>query len=161
MNKPGEENNTLRVVDIVEGTSVDGPGLRTSIYLAGCDHHCPGCHNPQTWDFNAGHDMTVDEILKVVDYNDFNVTLSGGDPVYQASRLLPLLKMLKDREKTVWMYTGFTYDQLLQMPEAARLLPYLEAIVDGPFIEALRDTNLQFRGSSNQRIIYLDKEADI
>lgn len=159
MNNP-HDNATLRVVDIVEGTSVDGPGLRTSIYLAGCAHHCQGCHNPQTWDFDAGHDMTVEEILKVVDYNDFNVTLSGGDPVYQASRLLPLLKALKDRGKTVWMYTGFTYEELQQMPGATALFPYLEAIVDGPFIEALRDTTLRFRGSSNQRIIYLNGELD-
>lgn len=148
-----ETDKTLRVVEIVEGTSVDGPGLRTSVYLAGCDHHCPGCHNPQTWPHDAGHDMAIDDILKIIDYNDFNVTLSGGDPVYQAQRLMPLLDALKERGKTVWMYTGFTLEELLQMPKAKALLPYLEAVVDGPFIEALRDTELLFRGSSNQRII--------
>ncbi len=82
--------STLRVVDIVEGTSVDGPGLRTSIYLAGCDHHCPGCHNPSTWPHDAGKDMTYEEILKIIDYNNFDVTFSGGDPLYQAQSLLPL-----------------------------------------------------------------------
>lgn len=144
----------LRVIDIIEGTSVDGPGLRTSVYLAGCDHHCPGCHNPQTWPRDAGRDMTVDEILRVIDIAGFNVTLSGGDPVYQAERLLPLLQAIHCRGKTVWLYTGFTYGQLLAIPAAKALLPYIEAVVDGPFVLELRDTTLPFRGSSNQRIIY-------
>lgn len=144
----------LRIVDIVEGTSVDGPGLRTSVYFAGCDHRCPGCHNPSTWPFDAGRDMTVDELLEIIDYNDFNVTLTGGDPVYQADRLGPLLEALARRGKSVWLYTGFTYDQLLGMPKMKPLLRYIEAVVDGPFIKSLRDTSLQFRGSSNQNIIY-------
>jgi len=147
--------DTLRVVDIVEGTSVDGPGLRTSIYLAGCNHKCPGCHNPQTWPHDAGRDMTVDELMKIIDYNDFNVTITGGDPIYQAKRLLPLLKTIREHGKTVWLYTGFTYEQLLTMPEAKALLPYLDTIVDGPFILEQRDTELLFRGSANQRIIKL------
>lgn len=145
----------LRVIDVVEGTSVDGPGLRTSIYLAGCDHRCPGCHNPQTWPHDAGHDMTIDELMAVIEYNDFNVTLTGGDPVYQAEKLLPLLKRIRDIGKTIWLYTGFTYEQLLAMPSAKALLPYLEAVVDGPFIMEQRDPELIFRGSSNQRIIKL------
>lgn len=145
----------LRVIDVVEGTSVDGPGLRTSIYLAGCDHHCPGCHNPQTWAHDEGHDMTIDELMAIIEYNDFNVTLTGGDPVYQAEKLLPLLKRIRDIGKTIWLYTGFTYEQLLAMPSAKALLPYLEAVVDGPFIMEQRDPELIFRGSSNQRIIKL------
>ncbi len=145
----------LRVVDIVEGTSVDGPGLRTSIYLAGCHHHCPGCHNPQTWADDAGKDMSVEELLPIIDHADFNVTLTGGDPIYQADALLPLLKALHDRGKTVWLYTGFVYEELLKNEKIVPLLPYIEAIVDGPYIESLRDTTLQFRGSSNQRIIKL------
>lgn len=143
----------IRVVDIVEGTSVDGPGLRTSIYLAGCDHHCPGCHNPSTWAHDAGHDMTIAELLDVIEYNDFNVTLTGGDPIYQAKEILPLVKAIHDKGKTIWLYTGFTYEQLREMPDAVALFPYLEAIVDGPFIEQQRDTSLLFRGSANQRII--------
>lgn len=150
-------NDTLRVVDIVEGTTVDGPGLRTSVYLAGCRHACPGCHNPQTWPMDAGEDMTVDRLLEIIDRADFNVTLTGGDPVYQAARLIPLLKALAERQKTVWLYTGFTYEELLEMPEAAAMLPYLEAVVDGPFIAAQRDKSLRFRGSVNQRIIYPNK----
>lgn len=144
---------TLRVVDIVEGTSVDGPGLRTSIYFAGCDHRCPGCHNPQTWDFQAGHDLTVDELAEAVAEADFNVTFTGGDPVYQAARLIPLARRIREGGKTIWLYTGFTIEQLAAMPDARELLRYVEAVVDGPFVEALRDTELIFRGSSNQRII--------
>ena len=146
-------NDTLRVVDIVEGTSVDGPGLRTSIYFAGCEHRCPGCHNPQTWDFEAGRSMTVAEIAAVVEKADFNVTFTGGDPVYQARQLIPLAKLIKEAGRTIWLYTGFTIEQLAGMEHARELLRYVEAVVDGPFVEALRDTDLIFRGSSNQRII--------
>jgi len=150
MNK---QEKTLRVIDIIEGTSVDGPGLRTSIYFAGCDHRCPGCHNPGTWSHDAGHDMSIEELINAVETADFNVTLTGGDPIYQAKRLLPFVKALRDNGRTIWLYTGFTFEQLQEMPHAKALFPYLEAIVDGPFIEQLRDTTLQFRGSSNQRII--------
>lgn len=142
----------LRVIDIVEGTSVDGPGLRTSIYLAGCAHACPGCHNPQTWDFKAGRDMSVDELMDIIRRNDFNVTFTGGDPMYQAEALLPLAREIHNAGYTIWCYTGFTLEQL--HGHMLELLPYLEALVDGPFIEALRDTDLHFRGSSNQRIIH-------
>lgn len=144
---------TLRVIDIVEGTSVDGPGLRTSIYLAGCEHRCPGCHNPHTWPHDAGKDMTVSELISVIEYNDFNVTLTGGDPIYQAERLLPLVKAIRQLGKSIWLYTGFTYEQLLEIPSACAILPYIDTVVDGPFIMEQRDTTLQFRGSRNQRLI--------
>lgn len=146
-------NDTLRVIDIIEGTSVDGPGLRTSIYFAGCEHHCPSCHNPQTWDFNAGSDMPIDELIEIVTEADFNVTFTGGDPVYQARQLAKLAKRITDIGKTIWLYTGFTIEQLALMADARELLQYVEAVVDGPFVESLRDTDLAFRGSSNQRII--------
>ncbi len=146
-------NDTLRVIDIIEGTSVDGPGLRTSIYFAGCEHHCPACHNPQTWDFNAGSDMPIDELIEIVTEADFNVTFTGGDPVYQARQLTKLAKRITDSGKTIWLYTGFTIEQLALMADARELLQNVEAVVDGPFVESLRDTDLAFRGSSNQRII--------
>ena len=147
--------STLRVIDIVEGTSVDGPGLRTAIYLAGCDHRCPGCHNPQTWPHDAGHDMSVDEILSVIDRAGFDVTLTGGDPMYQATALLPLAKAIRGMGRTIWCYTGYTLEQLLDMPDTSALLDEIDVLVDGPFVESLRDTSLQFQGSSNQRIIEL------
>ncbi|MGN0219266.1 MAG: anaerobic ribonucleoside-triphosphate reductase activating protein [Muribaculaceae bacterium] len=145
----------LRVVDIVDGTSVDGPGLRTSIYFAGCDHRCPGCHNPSTWPHDAGRDMSISEIIARIDDNGFNVTFSGGDPLYQADKVAVLAEEIKRRlGKTVWCYTGFTYDELAEGPEdVRRLLRAVDVLVDGPFVEALRDTSLLFRGSANQRLI--------
>lgn len=148
-------DDTIRVMDIIEGTSVDGPGLRTSVYLAGCAHRCPGCHNPQTWDFAAGRDMTVAEILEVVRRADFDLTLTGGDPMYQARALLPLVRAVKEAGYDIWCYTGFTLEELDGVDGAPALLPYIDTLVDGPFVEALKNTDLIFRGSSNQRIIDL------
>lgn len=145
----------LRVLDIVGGTSVDGPGLRTSIYFAGCTHHCPGCHNPQSWDPAGGREMSVEEIMDVVRENDFNVTFSGGDPLLQVEALVPLAKAVKAEGYTIWCYTGYLYERVRDDARMSAILPYLDALVDGPFVESLRDTSLLFRGSSNQRIIEL------
>lgn len=147
---------TLRVIDIIDGTSVDGPGLRTSIYFAGCDHRCPGCHNPSTWDFNAGRDMTVDEIIDRIVDNDFNVTFSGGDPLYQLEALTKLAHRIKSVGKTIWCYTGFIYEDLLADEKYTELLSLIDVLVDGPYIQALRDPDLPFRGSSNQRLLHLN-----
>lgn len=147
---------TLRVIDIIDGTSVDGPGLRTSIYFAGCDHRCPGCHNPSTWDFNAGRDMTVDELVDHIVENDFNVTFSGGDPLYQLEPLTELAHRIKSVGKTIWCYTGFIYEDLLADEKYSELLSLIDVLVDGPYIQALRDPDLPFRGSSNQRLLKLN-----
>ncbi|MCH5220991.1 MAG: anaerobic ribonucleoside-triphosphate reductase activating protein [Muribaculaceae bacterium] len=148
----------MRVIRILEGTSVDGPGLRTAIYFAGCGHHCPACHNEHTWDFRAGEDMTVEQVLKVVRYNGFPVTFTGGDPIYQAAEIIPLAKAIKEElHLNIWCYTGYTHEELIEMhnDDVDTLLSYVDTIVDGPYIDALRDTSLLFRGSSNQRIIDL------
>ena len=155
-----DQSAILRVVDIVDGTSVDGPGLRTSIYFAGCDHRCPGCHNPSTWDFRAGYDMTVDQLMRRIIDNDFNVTFSGGDPLYQLQPLTTLARAIKAAGKTIWCYTGFIYEDLLADSRYGEILSLIDVLVDGPFILALRDTDLRFRGSSNQRIISL-RNADL
>lgn len=144
---------TLRVLDIVGGTSVDGPGLRTSVYFAGCNHHCPGCHNPQSWDAAGGMEMTIDEIIAVIDENDFNVTLSGGDPLMQVEGVTELARRLKEAGRNVWCYTGYTYEQVSASPQLSGVLPYIDVLVDGAFIESRRDVGLRFRGSSNQRLI--------
>ena len=148
-------NDTLRVVRIVEGTTVDGPGLRTSIYFAGCRHHCPGCHNESTWDFMAGRDMSIAEIMEVVLYNESDVTFSGGDPLYQAEALIPLAKAICGAGLNIWCYTGFTFEELLgsRIPGVRELLSYVDVLVDGPYIATERNTNLLFRGSENQRLI--------
>lgn len=159
---PGRHPTTagaLRVIDIVEGTSVDGPGLRTSIYFAGCGHRCPGCHNPETWDFDAGREMTVERIMEIVRYNGFNVTFSGGDPLYRPEALLPLARAIRDEGLTIWCYTGFTYPELADDERYRQLLPLFEVLVDGPFVEKLRDPDLLFRGSSNQRLIDISRST--
>lgn len=153
-------NKTLRVIDIVAGTTVDGPGFRTSIYFAGCEHHCEGCHNPQTWDSQSGNDMTVDEIIKVIEDNDFDVTFTGGDPMIQADRLLPLAKRIVEKGKTIWCYTGYLYEALINKKCVTELLNYVEVIVDGPFVKDKADIALLFRGSSNQRLIDVKKTTE-
>lgn len=150
-------NKTLRVLDIVGGTTVDGPGLRTSIYFAGCTHHCPGCHNPQSWDADGGTEMTIDEIVKIVEDNDFNVTLSGGDPLMNPENIALLARRLKENGRTIWCYTGYTYEQIAGNERFTPLLEMIDVLVDGPFIEAKRDISLRFRGSSNQRLIDLHR----
>ncbi len=145
----------FRVLRIERGTTVDGPGFRTAIYLAGCSHHCPGCHNPQSWDPDGGQPMTLPEILAVVDEEDFNVTLTGGDPLYHPALTKTLVDALADSGRTVWLYTGYTWEQIQDRPELREAVARCEAVVEGPFVESLRDITLQFRGSSNQRIIRL------
>ena len=151
---------TLRVLDIIEETMVDGPGLRTSIYFAGCQHFCKGCHNPQSWDLHGGRQYTVDELLEIIKKDEFaNVTFSGGDPLYQCDGVTELAKRIKEEtDKTIWCYTGFTYEEILDNAWLSQILPYIDVLVDGPYIEELRDESLPFRGSSNQRIIELNKQ---
>lgn len=144
---------TFRVMDIVDGTTVDGPGFRTSIYFSGCEHHCPQCHNPSTWSHDAGAEMTLEQLILRIKENDLNVTFSGGDPMFQIDSILILAKEICALGKTIWCYTGFTFEQVASHPKMSELLKYIEVLVDGPFVNDLRDTDLLFRGSSNQRLI--------
>lgn len=144
----------IKVLSIVEDTMVDGPGFRTSIYCAGCRHQCPGCHNPQSWAFDQGREMSVEEIMRVVEADPYaNVTFSGGDPMYQAEGFAELAHAIHSRtNKDIWCFTGFTFEQLINR-EQRHLLDEIDVLVDGPFVATLRDEDLLFRGSSNQRII--------
>lgn len=146
-------DSTLRVLRIVDGTSVDGPGLRTSIYLAGCTHNCPGCHNPQSHDPAGGEEMTVGELMQHIDNEGYNVTFSGGDPLLQATALIPLLQLVKQRGYNVWLYTGYTWEQIETSPTLSQVLELIDVLVDGRFEHTLKDESLLFRGSSNQRLI--------
>jgi len=152
----------IRVLDILEQTMADGPGFRTAIYCAGCKHHCKGCHNPQSWDMDGGREVSVDALMDVIKADDLsNVTFSGGDPFYQADGFTELAKRIKaETKKTIWCWTGFTLEQIKADPEKSKMLPYLDVLVDGPFIQEQRDTHLLFRGSPNQRIIYLKGKPD-
>ena len=144
----------LRVLDIARGTSVDGPGLRDSIYFAGCHHACEGCHNPQSWDMNGGKEMSDDEVMAILREDDFDVTFSGGDPMYRAAEVARLARRIKaELGKTIWCYTGFVFEDIVMKADFRCLLETIHVLVDGPFVLAGRDISLRFRGSGNQRII--------
>lgn len=140
-------------MEIFRGTTVDGPGFRTSIYLAGCTHRCEGCHNPQSWEADAGKLMNLEEIMEIVEEEDFNVTLSGGDPLYNPVALETLVTRLKENHRNVWIYTGYTWEDIIKNEEFLNAIRQADVLIDGPFILSLKDPDLPFRGSSNQRII--------
>ena len=146
---------TISILEIVEDTTVDGPGFRTTVYSAGCPNRCPGCHNPQSWDISNGHEVDVEEILDVILADPFaDVTFSGGDPMFQPIGFMALAKAVKERSgKNIWCYTGYLFEDLLRNPQQKELLKYIDVLVDGRFVEALKDEELRFRGSSNQRLI--------
>lgn len=146
---------TISILDIVEDTTVDGPGFRTTVYSAGCPNRCPGCHNPHSWDIANGHEVDVEEILKVILADQFaDVTFSGGDPMFQPVGFAALAKAVKEQSgKNIWCYTGYLFEDLLQNAQQKELLEYVDVLVDGRFVEVLKDESLRFRGSSNQRII--------
>ena len=145
----------LSILSIVEDTVVDGPGFRTSIYAAGCPHHCPGCHNPESWDIAQGQPYTVEELLQRVLEDPFaDVTFSGGDPFFQAEGFAALARAIRrESTKSIWCYTGYCYEQLLEQPLHRALLEQVDVLVDGPFIASQRREGLRFRGSANQRLI--------
>ena len=147
----------LKLAGIAEDSIVDGPGIRTAFYVQGCPHHCPGCHNPETWDISGGTEMEEETLLKIVKSNPLcrGVTFSGGEPFTQAEGLAKLAVLLKENGYEVASYTGFTFEQLYENGTEAqrRLLSLIDVLVDGPFIEALRSRDCIYRGSSNQRLI--------
>ena len=146
---------TISILEIVEDTTVDGPGFRTTVYCAGCPNRCPGCHNPQSWDIANGHEVDVEDILKVILADPFaDVTFSGGDPMFQPVGFAALAKGVKERSgKNIWCYTGFLFEDLLKNVQQRALLENIDVLVDGRFVEVLKDESLRFRGSSNQRVI--------
>lgn len=147
--------NKISVLKIVEDTTVDGPGFRTSVYAAGCEHGCKGCHNPESWEISNGKWMDIDEILKIIERNFLaQVSFSGGDPLFQPEAFAELARRIKlDTQKNIWCYTGFTFQKILRNPKLSAILPYIDVLVDGQFIEKKKVANLPFVGSSNQRII--------
>ena len=152
---PSLKETYLRVAGVIEESIVDGPGIRFALFLQGCRLHCPGCQNPQTWDFEGGTLVSASEILERIKSNPLakGVTFSGGEPFEQAEVLLSLAEELKKQGYHLMAFTGYTLEQLLQKPECAALLEKLDLLVDGPFIEAQKSLALRFRGSRNQRIL--------
>ena len=147
--------NKLSILNIIHDTTVDGPGFRTAIYGAGCQHQCPGCHNPESWNISMGSRYNIEKLLEIIKQDEFsNVTFSGGDPLSQIDGFTGLAQLIKkETNKNIWCYTGFLYEQVVNSNKLSQILPYIDVLVDGRYIAALRDEDLQFRGSSNQRII--------
>ena len=153
----------LDLSGIVSDSIVDGPGIRTTIFSQGCPHHCPGCHNPETWEFGCGTDMEEERLVEIVRSNPLcrGVTFSGGEPFAQAAGFTRLAKLLKDAGFEVASYTGYTFEQLLAENDADRmaLLAECRYLIDGPFLMAEKSLMVKFRGSKNQRI--LDVKASL
>lgn len=145
----------LNLMAVVEDTVVDGPGFRTTIYAAGCRHQCPGCHNPESWNPANGHNMAIDAVLEKVLNDPFaNVTFSGGDPLAQPEAFTELARQIKNRSrKTIWCYTGFCFEAVRRSPRLSAILPYIDVLVDGRFVQELKQDGLLFRGSTNQRLV--------
>lgn len=145
----------LYVMDILRESIVDGEGIRSVLFVAGCTHKCEGCHNPTSWDINNGKAMSVDEVYEELTSSHYtDITLSGGEVFSQAKEILQLLVNIKTRtNKNVWVYTGYKFEDLLNGTISREILNYVDVLIDGPFILAQKDLSLLYKGSSNQRII--------
>lgn len=150
----------MRVLSVLDESVVDGPGIRTVIFTAGCPHRCPGCHNPESWNPRGGEDVAIEDLLDRIERSGWDgVTVSGGEPFLQPEALARLVDGCKTLQKNVWVYTGYTFEQLQAMDDehVTRVLDRADVLVDGRFEQPLMDRSLRFRGSSNQRIIFLNK----
>ena len=153
----------LNLSGIVTDSIVDGPGIRTAIFCQSCPHHCPGCHNPETWEFGCGTPMEEEAILEIVRSNPLcrGVTFSGGEPFAQAEGYAKLAKLLKDAGYEVASYSGYTFEELLRGTKAQReLLATIDVLIDGRFLLEERSLELVFRGSRNQRILNVPKSLE-
>lgn len=153
----------LDLSGIVGDSIVDGPGIRTTIFSQGCPHHCPGCHNPETWEFGCGVEMEEERIVEIVRSNPLcrGVTFSGGEPFAQAAGFTKLAELLKDKGYEVASYSGYTFEQLLSgTPEQRKLLAAIDVLIDGPFRMEEKTLEVAFRGSRNQRIIDVPRSLD-
>ena len=147
----------IRLAGLEPESIVDGPGYRFTVFVQGCLHNCPGCHNPQTHDFSGGHLADTDDVIAHLGKNPLvrGLTLSGGEPMMQPEPLYLIAKAAKEKGMNVWCYTGFTLEELLRENRADRmkLLSAVDVLVDGPFRSHERSLDLLYRGSKNQRLI--------
>ncbi|MDF9825313.1 anaerobic ribonucleoside-triphosphate reductase activating protein [Breznakia sp. PF5-3] len=134
---------------------VDGPGLRVVLWTQGCPHQCKGCHNPETWDMEKGFLKDVDEIIDAIKASRLQkgLTISGGEPFLQPKPLIEIAKAVKQLGMNIWIYSGYTYEEIIADQDKRALLEQVDVLVDGKFIEELKSYKLLFKGSSNQRIV--------
>ena len=144
----------IRIAGLVPESFVDGDGIRFAIFMQGCKRNCAGCHNPETHILDGGRLVDTNEILAAIKKNPLldGITLTGGEPFLQVEAADELARAAKNLGLNVWCYTGFTFEEL-----PAQWLKNIDVLIDGEFVESLRDLDLQFRGSSNQRIIDVKK----
>ncbi len=151
----------LRIAGIIRESIVDGNGLRFVVFGQGCPHHCPGCHNPQTHDFAGGKFVSIESLLREIGQNPLlrGVTFSGGEPFVQPEGFAALARGIQKLpgHLDITVYSGYTYEQLLELPGAGELLDLCDYLIDGPFLREQRDISLKFRGSRNQRFIDLNQ----
>lgn len=151
----------IQIAGIVNDSIVDGRGIRLTVFVQGCPHRCPGCHNPETHDFAGGTEDDTDRIFEEFKQNPLlsGITFSGGEPFCRPAPLTALAKRVKSMGRDVTVYSGYTYEALCRMHDADvdALLEVSDVLVDGPFIEAEKNLELLFRGSENQRLIDLNR----
>ena len=154
----------FRVNGIMNDSIVDGPGLRLAVFVQGCSHGCPGCHNPDTHDRDGGREMDTGEVAAMLEKNPLldGLTLSGGEPFEQAAACYEMARDAKARGLSVWVYSGYVYEVLLKKddPAVQGLLETCDVLVDGPFVQAQRSLKLDFRGSGNQRLVDLKESRE-
>ena len=164
----------MNYAEIKKFDIANGPGIRVSVFVSGCSHHCKGCFNEVTWDFNYGTPFTDETIDMIMDYFNFHVysgmTFLGGEPMEHVNQkgLLKLAKKFKEKypDKTIWCFSGYLFDTDImermykEWPETRELLSYIDVLVDGKFVEELKDLSLRFKGSSNQRIIMVQESLE-
>ena len=154
---------SMKIAGFYDESISNGLGWRAVLFVSGCPHHCPGCHNKEAQDFNYGEEFNEEEILKRIKENSIlnGITISGGEPLCKEN-IPGVLKFIKDvkeirPEFNVWCYSGYTLDQLIDRndEETNKCLNEIDVLVDGRFVEEKKDPTLKFRGSSNQRILDL------
>ncbi|HEX3021723.1 MAG TPA: anaerobic ribonucleoside-triphosphate reductase activating protein [Lachnospiraceae bacterium] len=152
----------IRIAGVVNDSVVDGPGIRYTVFTQGCEHNCKGCHNVHTHDRQGGYDIAVDDLLEQVRNNPLldGITLSGGEPFLQPKACAELATKVHDMGLNVFSYTGYTFEQLLRLPDMKELLEAVDILVDGPYVEGMRSLSLKFRGSRNQRVIDVKKSME-
>ncbi len=154
-------NESIRLAGIVRESITDGPGIRFTIFVQGCPHHCKQCHNEGTWPFDGGKDISLQRLLEEIDKDPIlkGVTFSGGEPICQSMQLKKLAREIKKRKLDLVVFTGYRYEQLIKESnsDVLELLEYTDLLIDGPFEIENRDLTLKFRGSRNQRIIDMNK----